>query len=230
MQRQEINQVTMLESVITVLAEHQETVNAFAPLAEVYPRLEASVAEVKECDREYTEISTGLTVAKMVAETAMVEKAMHVARAMSVLSVKTGNEPLRAETDVTANGLLRMRQTRTLQYCTRLSGIAREYVEELAVYGVTGEMLDELDAAIEQVKSAVADQVNRNAQQKTARLRLSDTLESARAILKSELDFLIELVKVRDPSLYDQYKAVRGVRNLGKRHAKRAAEVESQVV
>lgn len=220
MQRRETNQVTMMQSVVTVFGEHQETVKSYEPIAESSTRLEQSVVTVEACDREYTEITTGITTAKRNAKSAVVELTLHVSRALNALAVKTGNEPLKAETHISRSRLNQSRESVMMQYCIRISGISREYAEELNPYGITSDTIGQLDAAIEQMKAAIAEQVIKAAERKTARKRLTEAVNTALRILKTELDTLIELVKEKDRELYDHYMAVRGIRNLGGGHRK----------
>ncbi|MBN1757343.1 MAG: hypothetical protein JW863_03440 [Chitinispirillaceae bacterium] len=63
----------MMRSVVTVLHGHQETVSSNGPINETAQRFEQAVGTIEERDREYTEIATGITVAKKNAEAAMVE-------------------------------------------------------------------------------------------------------------------------------------------------------------
>ena len=215
MNRRETNRVTMFQSVLTVLAGHEATVTAYDPLAELYPRLQTSVAAIMTADREYLEIITGITAAKRNAETAMVERALHVAKALNALAVKTGNEPLRAETRICRSGLLHLRESATLQNCIRIGEIAGQYTGDLERYGITAATLGTLDSAIERMRTALADKVLKNAERKTARQRLTRAFAVAGTMVKSELDTLVALVKEQDPALYDEYQAVRGIRNLG---------------
>ena len=218
MQRRETNQVTMIQAVLTVLHGHGETVSSYEPIDDTSRRLEEAVATIQERDRDYTEIATGVTAAKKTAEAAMVEQALHLARALNAHAVKTGNEPLSAETKVSRSGLTQHRESETIQYCIRIGELARDHAEELSVYAITPDTVAELDGAIDRMKTAVADQVKKAAEKKTARLRLTEAIDTAMGMVKSELDTLIELVKDRDGDLYDEYRAVRAIKDLGHTH------------
>lgn len=56
---------------------------------------------------------------------------------------------------------------------------------------------------------------------------MTEVMDTARGILKTELDTLIELVKDKDRELYDQYRAVRGIKDLGGSHRRSADSAET---
>ncbi|MBN1757342.1 MAG: hypothetical protein JW863_03435 [Chitinispirillaceae bacterium] len=91
---------------------------------------------------------------------------LNIGRALNLLAVKTGDEPLKAETHLSRTGLCQQRESSTIQRCIRICEIAREYTEALATNDVTAEVIEELGSVIEEVKTAVAEQVKSTAEKR----------------------------------------------------------------
>ena len=90
-------------------------------------------------------------------------------------------------------------------------------------------MLDDLkarisayDASLKEVTSGVAERVG-------ARTAVSDLFVQVDEVLKEELDAMMQIFRVTDPELYNDYRAARVIKDLGARHGKNAAATKTPV-
>jgi len=218
MNKRENNKVSMYQAVDAVFNTHKESINSFEPLADAVNRYRGAIADILQRDRVHTDTTIGVTAAKRKTEADMIDKVMFVGNGLNALGVKTGNEPLKAETGATRSDLYHARDNDLLQYGRKIHELAKGYADELTPYGITAEVIENLNAATAQVQAAIEAQTRKMAEGKSARSLLTEGFTTADAILKTEIDTLIELVKVKDVELYNLYQAVRVIKDHGVVH------------
>ena len=219
MNRKENNKMNMFKAVSAVLFLYEETANRLPPLIEVVLRFRAVIERILQLDSEYTSTMPGATSSKKSAAELVAGRTYRLAKALYALGRKKENKQLIEQCRYSRSSISHLRYTNILQMGTLMSVLAQTYIQELEVYGIKTEDVNDLNAAIDNFKAMSDEQMQKIAEAKVAREQLYKAFDEADTILKHELDVLIELQKEIEPELYNHYKAVRLIKDLGVRRS-----------
>lgn len=224
--RQE-NKVGMYQGVTTTLDEHADAPGIVPAIPAANGDLKVKIGEILKKDREKGTVTSGKTVAKNQAGNKLIEQTMKVAGPLSAWGYTNANPAVTGVADIKRSFLTRLRDTELAQKATEIYDAAQAYPEQLTDYGITVEVLNELQARIETYKTAMSEQDSSMASRVSAGVSLATLFQEADIILKLRIDPLMEAVRVVNPDFYNAYKAARVIKDLrgsGKRQVAAAAE------
>ena len=228
MNTREKNKMSMFRAVEAIVSQHQETVDAMAPLSEAVTAFRQAIADILRQDKSYIGVTEGVIAAKNSSLDELVERALRLGNGMYAFGRKSGNEQLKSAGGITMSDLGRMREADIEQYCSRIAELIQTCAAELAPYGIPADEIQAFANAIEAYRSQVGEKEVRTAESRAARKALYSTFDKADEILNEDIDVLIELVKTNNVDFYNQYRATRGIRDLGHgRSSKTAAPAEA---
>ncbi len=223
------NKMTMYVGVREILNHYPEIVQALPAFktaqADFNQQIEAILTKSKEKDA----LTAGKTTNKNEACSRLVNTVVSVSSSVYTHAVETGNNELKALTNLRKSHLQRARDTRIIQISEAIHETATRLIADLARYGVQPETLTDLHKQIQDYKQAFGDREQSVAHRKTARLALQELFREADTILKSRLDRLMENFKTTHPEFYGAYHAVRRIKRLaGVRRAKKEGEEKKE--
>jgi hypothetical protein len=220
MNSHEFNKMNMFTAVKSVLQLYGAVTGKIGALSDATAKFYEKLEHIARHDAQYTTTASGATAAKNGAADTLIDLILRIANALLVLGNNTGNEQLKAECRVTPSMLRHIRTLKMITICGRISELARQYAVELSGYGVTKQDIQSCSGLIESFRKTRSEQQQRLTEGKSARDLLYDDFAEADAILKNQIDPLMELVKHNDAGFYNQYKAARVIWNLHGRSAK----------
>jgi hypothetical protein len=215
MYKEQENKFTMFLGVDGVLEKNGTTISANPGLEKVVADYRGTLRQIQELDLEYRNGIAGATASKKSAKEAVITNTMKMAGALSVIARKTGNADLAVETAICESRLEKTRDTELSIICSGIADRAIQYGTELEEYGISRADSDAFKATVDAYDRSLKEREVRLAGKKVVRIDRSSAFRRASAILRKELDSLMELVKESNPDFYGQYFAARNIRHLG---------------
>jgi hypothetical protein len=167
---------------------------------------------------------------KMIVQSASSEKTDYEDKLISI-SIKVGNlvyvyafdnndQLLLSLTSVNKGMFFSAEGNKKLSMAKNIHQSASAIVDKLLYYGVTNEMLDELQKAISNYEEIIVKPRDVSVVHKNYTYKLKTLFAKADSILYDKLDKLIVLFKDSHPDFYNEYKSARNVLSISKRHRK----------
>ena len=153
--------------------------------------------------------TTGITTDKNVKREAMLTSALFIEKRLQSYATVTNNYELLESIKYTATDLKKARGNDAIAMCNIVSAEATTHAAALVSYGVTSEMIEELNDLITEYSVALPKPKVAKSKTKTATQNIDRYFKEADEILTTRLDLDIEQFKFTDPEFYSQYQTAR---------------------
>jgi len=214
MTKREENRVTMFKAVQHFLRQNLEKLSVIPVFAEVLETLDQSIDDIDARNDEHQTVAEGATDQKRDAEEELVAETVALCRPAYTYAKRAGNRELQARFKVTESELDHLRDTELLNRVQSLNDLLEEHQEDLAGYGVTPEKITAHREQVDAYRQALGNKEALSAVKVAARDALTDAIARTNEILKEEIDPLMALFRTTDKQFYDQYHAVRVIKDL----------------
>jgi hypothetical protein len=158
----------------------------------------------------------GKTETKATLKSALADKTMDVVRRVVAYANVNDLYELKQEVDYTESDLMKAADTNLRTICQVVKDRALSVLPELATYGVTQAMLDELQTAIEDFFAEISSPREGIISRKNATSALKEEFKKADEILYTKLDKLVGILKTGNPEVYNSYVNARIIIDLGR--------------
>ncbi|HMA64781.1 MAG: hypothetical protein ACM31E_11375 [Fibrobacterota bacterium] len=229
MNKTEKNKVTMYYAVNAVLANHQASIDSFAPLADAVTSFRKYLNEIMERAQESAG-TVGATASKNNALDDMTERTYHISNALYTFGRRTNNEEIKGVSKLSLSDIYHLRENELVQYCARILTLAQTNAEALAPYTITAEMITTLGQTIDTYRHHADSKDTRFAGSKAAREVLFNLFANADELLREDIDTMVELLKNNNNDFYNQYNAARTIKDIGGSPKVKAKAAEAIVI
>jgi hypothetical protein len=212
------NKLSMYEGTGTLLKANAGKLAAIPALAAAAEDFADVVGRIKAKGLEVDNASAGKAQKKANAEEELLDALLPVSSALSAMAAVSKDPELKARVVVTEAQLRKMRDT---DLAKKADGIYQAGVEKLAAaadFGITQEMLTELDAKSKAFSQAMGERESSVGQRIGARSAMMDLYDEADAILTGRLDNLMGLLRKKEAQFCEEYNSTRVIRDAGLRH------------
>lgn len=145
---------------------------------------------------------------------ALVAECMDVARRTIAFAMNANNETVHKQLNYSESDLIKSSDTKFVGICQVIHDIVKAYVEKLAPYGITAEVLATLQTNINTYNSSIAKE-RVDITDGGASTQLISSLIKSLVSTFGKIDVLVEMVKVSHPEFYNEYQKVRKVIDTG---------------
>ncbi len=228
MRKTESNKLNMYDGVVSYMDTNSDAYSDLPVITESFNEFKNVVEQIKSKDLDFKNQTKGVTAEKLNAEEALISYVLKIANALYVLGVKTKNSSLQINAKVTKSSLVQARDNILANKASQILSLAAEHEADLANYGITAEMISAAHEKLNEFNEALGRQVNEHANAVAAREELTQLFEKADAILKEELDPMIEMFSDSNPNFYNGYAAARVIRDLGIGHSTPQTETSGE--
>lgn len=219
MTKKQENKRSMYGAVIAALETNTDAVSAVAALANAKTEFSSLIKQIDDKNIEKREAIAGKKVNKDQAEDDLITAVVKVSAALVAFANRSKNADLKERAEATPSGLRQLRDTELVSRATAIHTAASEVLASLADYGIKAETLTDLSSKIAAFDVAIKIRESSVAERSAAGIDLAELLDKADALLKDEIDKLVELVKDSHKQFYNTYQTARVIRDLG--HATR---------
>jgi hypothetical protein len=219
------NKMTMYLGFSEILNQYRDIIQTLPAFKTAQEEFNQKIEAIKTKSKEKDALTAGKTLTKNEARASLIGKVTLVAASLFARAVDSGNNELKARTNLRKYYLEHCRDTQIIQIAESVHETATQQVTELASYGVQPETLTDLFKQLQEYMQAFGDREQSVARRKTARLALQDLFCQTDEVLKNHLDRLVENFKATHPEFYGAYRSGRRIKNLsGVRRGKTEAE------
>lgn len=191
--------------------ENTAIISKIAAFQTAFNDFKAKVAAITELARQDDVPLTGITIDKNVIRQKLCELAASLASVIYAYASTVGNNQLKLEMDFAYSDLMKMRDDALPARCQNLLETGAANLAALADYGVTGEMLADLQSAIDEYAAANPKPRTAISERKTVTANLVLLFDEADAILKDRMDKLVRLFKQGNPGFVKTYESIRRI-------------------
>ena len=216
------NKLAMYTTTLGLLKSSEEKTASVPAFAATQEKFDDLVTQIKTKDKERLGKTTGKSAAKDEAEDALVTATVMIASALVAYARKIGNTQLKEKARVSESYLRRVRSNEQVNIAKLTYDLALANAEGLVEFSVTPTMLADFKSRIAAYEAAIEDLGTGLAARVGARTALGDLFIQADDLLKEEVDSLMELLRLKEPELYNDYHAARVIKDIGIRHKKGA--------
>ena len=212
------NKLTMYEAVQTVLDANGTKTAVIPAFAGSIAKFKDVVQSIKGKLREYAGASAGKAVAKGQAQDELLNVLTPVASGLFVLAVAQKNVELQEKVTLSERALRRLRDTEVANRAMVILEMARENLPAIVSYGVTEQMLTDLEARAAKFTAEIGELESGVAGRVVARATMFELFDEADHVLTEEIDRLMEMIRGAQTQFYNEYFAARVIKDLGLRH------------
>jgi hypothetical protein len=164
--------------------------------------------------------TTGKVAMKYQAEDDMIALLVPIASCLFVYAKKKGNAELMEKARVTEYVLRRIRDTELASRAETIAALAEENTANLIPANITSDMIADLKIQLDAYRNALGVRERSVAERKGARITMQDHFYKMDEILGEEIDPAMELIRASNAQFYNEYFALRVVKDTGVRHNK----------
>lgn len=205
--------ITMFETTLVILDKNNNTWKSGAAFTDAVTRAKTGTQQIRTKTGKQQTPTEGVTGEKAQVRDDLEEQMLVTAGAISAFAAKNSDPDLAAQVEMNRSLLDRLPGSDLVQTGQRVVDAATDHLAALADYGITGDVLDALKAALtlyankkESTREAVVDR-------KVETLSLPEGIASVRSIFRNELDKLMNAFRKPDPDFYKAYFAARIIVN-----------------
>ena len=214
--RQE-NKFTMYEAVTALLDANTAKTSSMTAFATTLTSFKDIITLISDKNIQKNTATAGKTALKNQQQQELIESALPIAGALYALGSATNDPRIQALGNIRKSTLQNLRDTELTDVITNIRTLANGYAPELVPYGVTGVAVTALDTKLSAYSSALGGKEAGFSTKLAAGVVLSNLFDDADAILKDQLDRMMEMFAPTDQQFYLEYKSAREIKNLGHR-------------
>jgi hypothetical protein len=207
------NIVSMFETTLAFLDQHQAAWSDRPAFAEAVTEAKTGVTGVREAAAQQESPTGGITDEKTQARTELEEKALEIADQIAALAAKSSDVALTAQVHVTRSSLDLSQDDNIIQTTERIRDAAVANATELKAYGVSADDIKALKDAIENFSGKKTAPRTAKASRSGATTGLANLIRTTRSIFRNQLDKLMTPFRRTNPDFYAGYFAARAIVN-----------------
>ncbi len=222
--------LNMYQSVLDVCIANEDiyiSIKAFEDGVKIF---KTNISDIRETKEKQTNVPVaGATQSKQAAEDRLVELTVQVANGTYVYAFEKVNTELKKLSTVNRSELYRAEGNALLSKAKNIMKNAGENAEQLIYYGITDNVLAELETAIAEFELLLTKPRGTIVERKVYTGNLPRLFAAADSTLYDKLDKLIMLFKTSNPDFYSAYKAARNLIDTATRRRKDDSSEENKI-
>ena len=220
MKRFEENHLSMFKTVDIATENHATVIDAILPLKSARTELKQIIVNLGNAVQKQSTNISGYTEEKKQRRQKMTDQTFVVGQLVSAFAIAKNMTALDAEVNYSITTLNRMSDDEVGEICNKVYLKAKEHLADLADYGITTAVLNELKELIDNYNSKT--QLNKvTLEQKSEQTKIiAQLIKDGKALLTNSFDKLMLILRNTNPEAYNSYVAARN--SMPKRHAKKS--------
>lgn len=211
------NKFTMYQSVTSLLDANTTKTASMSAFATALSNFKDILSTISEKNIQKETATAGKTTLKNQQQSELITSAVPIAGALYALGTATNDPRVQALGDIKKGYLSNLRDTELTDVVTNIKNLADGYAAALAAYGVTAVSITALETKLTAYSAALGGKESSFSTKVAAGRVLSDIFDDADAILKDQLDRMMEMFAPSDQQFYQEYKSAREIKDLGHR-------------
>ncbi len=224
MNRKELNQLAMLESVLAFLKEKQQTLGNTPAIAAKIAELEQIINAIRDLLQVQSKSTKTATAPKVKLEEAIKALLGQVCDALLAFGTESDNPELITIGTISETEIRNMRDSNLVDKARQVAEAAEPVTSNLAAYFVSADDIADLKQKGAAFQTALTGKTMITAQTKESTAAIKNKLAEGRRLLKDELDKLMKPFKTGNPTLFGEYTNMRSVVDIPAGRGKQATE------
>ena len=212
------NKLTMYEGVWALFGKNTEIVNSVPMLKSSVDEFGTTLAAIHLKSSETSTATTGKAAMKYQAEDDMMTLLLPVAVGLFVYAKKQGNVELMEKVRIAENMLRKIRDADLAGRAETIEVLAEAHVENLVSAGIAQHMINDFKTKVEAYRTDHGVRERSVAERIGARTTVEDYFYKIDEIFEEEIDSAMELIRSSNTQFYNEYFALRVVKDTGVRH------------
>ena len=220
MKRFEENHLSMFKTVDIATENHATVIDAILPLKSARTELKQIIVNLGNAVQKQSTNISGYTEEKKQRRQKMTDQTFVVGQLVSAFAIAKNMTALDGDVNYSITTLNRMSDDEVGEICNKVYLKAKEHLADLADYGITTAVLNELKELIDNYNSKT--QLNKvTLEQKSEQTKIiAQLIKDGKALLTNSFDKLMLILRNTNPEAYNSYVAARN--SMPKRHAKKS--------
>jgi len=221
MNKNEESKFSMYRAVLSVLKENVTVFSGTPALVKAVDAFGKVFESITGIDEKYLSVSKGKALEKQNAQEELIETLLKVGGVLFIDAKAKKDENLKILSTLSYSGLKRMRDNDFLTKAKNVLKNAQSATASLKTLHTDIETdIKELEKQVKAYENAANVKETKTAESHAGRTALDEAFDNADEILKDEIDNLIELIRTKNPDLYNKYLSARVVKYTGARKTK----------
>ena len=220
MERFQENHLSMFKTVDIATENHATVIDAILPLKSARTELKQIIVNLGNAVQKQSTNISGYTEEKKQRRQKMTDQTFVVGQLVSAFAIAKNMIALDGDVNYSITTLNRMSDDEVGEICNKVYLKAKEHLADLADYGITTAVLNELKELIDNYNSKT--QLNKvTLEQKSEQTKIiAQLIKDGKALLTNSFDKLMLILLNTNPEAYNAYVAARN--SMPKRHAKKS--------
>ena len=218
MNREQINQLNMMDAVDQLLTTYNSTWSTNLAISNIVATFRAHLGALNANDMLQKTISTGVTLTKAEARAAMISAAILTANAGKAYAGVAGDANLIAQMSHTKSEIKEATDTDADDICQNIHDNLNPYIASTGAYGATTITQTALQNAINTFSGMIGKPRVQIAIVKHATLTIGQHFTAANNVLKIQLDSVLAQFATGNARFLNEYGTARIILDIGHRH------------
>jgi tetratricopeptide (TPR) repeat protein len=208
MNNYQLNRYKMYRMVRDYLNEHSDKLNDFPGFKEKCAVMLSKIEEIEGASRVQSEFTNKISFEKNSRRRELETKMVEISRKMAAYAILNDNNTLLANCSYTPWRVGRYTNIDLASQGGNLFNHATEYLENLAQYGITPELVESLQMAIDDYEKVIADPRTNDVNSSVATKKMAQAYKDADEALRF-IDLAVKIAGDADPGFYSEYRSMR---------------------
>lgn len=218
MNRVEMNQFNMMQSVDQFFTSNQSLISSNPAIVAVCNKLKSLISDINSESKIQAVSTKAGSAVKADLKSSIIDTVLKVAAGMAAHAASTADTRLKIAADITRSELKKMRDADLLIKTHAIHEAALPLVTELAIWGVTKADIDALISIADEYSTQSPDIRNLKVKTVQATTDLKAKFDETNTLIKSTLDPMMLPFKNLNPTFHGEYLNARTIMNLGGGH------------
>jgi tetratricopeptide (TPR) repeat protein len=208
MNNYQLNRYKMYRMVRDYLNVHGDKLNDFPGFKEKCAVMLSKIEEIEGASRVQSEFTNKISFEKNSRRRELETKMVEISRKMAAYAILNDNNTLLANCSYTPWRVGRYTNIDLASQGGNLFNHATEYLENLAQYGITPELVESLQMAIDDYEKVIADPRTNDVNSSVATKKMAQAYKDADEALRF-IDLAAKIAGDADPGFYSEYRSMR---------------------
>lgn len=202
---------TMFRGIEQLLETYSSIVAAIPALQTAFNSFKEIIAAIANAEQLTNVNLSGITVDKVNAKQTLCQTAADIAGIITAYASASGNPTLEAEADYSVTKLKRLRDEQLAPVCQIIHDRAVEHQTALVDYGIKPPTIAALQTAINDYSAKTPNPRTALSNRKTQNAQRTELFRRGDAILKKQIDKLVQTLRTTEPEVHANYFNLREI-------------------
>jgi hypothetical protein len=222
MKNKQVAKLKMFNMVVGAMKKYQLSFQEIPELNKSFEILVENTVKVSSLAKDQEKDLSPISVEKSETKIALINIAVPISNIIIAYAFDIKDKSYKKKVSFSRNKLVKAKDQAVLENCMEIAKSARKLFAEVSsgkgkkdkkpsitLYGLSGQLIDDLEKNIERFQSSLLEQKNAIANRTRCTKELKETFSETESLMNNKIDRLMTIYEIKNATLYKEYVSAR---------------------